>query len=122
MDWVKVLLDKFFVLIVVLIPGGSAILVIALGRPGFWSQFWGLGYLGYQTKVALLVSFAFILGSTANNIIGFIVVTSQAWPTDPRMLPANPIPNPRRLRPSSRGAGRIGESCSLCTWGMRLPK
>ena len=55
MDLAKVLLNKFFGLIANLVPGGFVLLVVALQHGELWKQFWSPNYLGYQTKIAILV-------------------------------------------------------------------
>jgi len=72
MDWAK-LLDKFFVFIAALIPGGFVLLVGALRHSGLWGMFWSLNYLGYQTKVGILIFAAFAAGLTVNEAVSFMI-------------------------------------------------
>ena len=72
MDWLK-LYDKFYDWIYALIPGSLVVMVGVMHRPELWASLWNISYLGYQTKLVILVVVAFVLGSTVNSIVGAIV-------------------------------------------------
>jgi hypothetical protein len=73
MDLAKVLLNKFFGLIANLVPGGFVLLVVALQHGELWKQFWSPNYLGYQTKIAILVFAAFVAGFTVSSLAGALI-------------------------------------------------
>jgi hypothetical protein len=70
MDLAKILLDKFFGFVAALIPGFFLLLVVVLHHGDLWRQLWDLNYLGYETKVAIVVFAAFIAGVTVSSFAG----------------------------------------------------
>ena len=72
MDWTK-LFDKFFWVIASLVPGAVLVMVGVLRHPAAWNDFWALNYLGYQTKLSILLVVCFVAGSTVNSVLGAIV-------------------------------------------------
>src|SRR5271165_3146453 len=96
MDWSKII-DKFFGFLCNLIPGAAVLLVGALHRPEVWAALWKPGYLGYQTKLTVLITAAFIAGSTVNSALGAIssmVMTklSALQAKQPAAKPQQPFP------------------------------
>ncbi len=73
MDLAKVLLDKFFGFIAAIIPGCFVVLVVVLHHRELWQQLWDTNYLGYQTKVAILVFAAFVAGITVTSFVGAVL-------------------------------------------------
>jgi hypothetical protein len=73
MDLAKVLLNRFFGLIANLVPGCCVLLVVALQHGELWRQFWSPNYLGYQTKIAILVFAAFVAGFTVSTLAGALI-------------------------------------------------
>ena len=72
MDWAKVL-DKFYVFIVALVPGGSVAMVFVLHHLELWNRFWSPNYLGYETKIAVLAFSTFVAGLTVNEFVSFAI-------------------------------------------------
>jgi len=68
MDWTKAI-GKFFFVIAAFIPGSSAVLVAALHYPRGWNSYWSLNYLGYQTKLAILIALAVVAGMAILEIL-----------------------------------------------------
>jgi hypothetical protein len=73
MDWAKVPLEKISIFVAALIPGSSVLLVVALHRPDLWRGLWDLTYIGYQTKIAVLIFVAFVVGHTVNEMVDLMI-------------------------------------------------
>src|ERR1700719_1055445 len=87
MDWAKIL-DKFSVFIAALIPGSFVLLVAALHHSELWRKLWDLNYLGYQTKIGILVFAAFAAGLTVNEGVAFILNFAGNFVTSYKMAVA----------------------------------
>jgi len=76
MDWLKLVLDRFFGLIAGLIPGSAVLIVIGTHHPAWAGYVRDISYLGYRTKVALVVIAALFSGWTVlaiyNSLVGGI--------------------------------------------------
>jgi hypothetical protein len=68
MDWTKYPLEKLFSFVAGIIPG--AVVILVFGRPQW---FFALGFLGYRTKVFLIVLVAFVIGFTATTFLNAIL-------------------------------------------------
>jgi hypothetical protein len=62
MDWIKVSMDRVFGFLTAVIPGTAAFVVLGLHHPDWVKDFRDGNYLGYRTKVWLVVAVAFALG------------------------------------------------------------
>lgn len=72
MDWAK-LIDKFYKYIFSVIPGSVVLAVGVLNHPKLWDSYWNMGYLGYQTKLVMLILVTMILGSTVDSLAGAVM-------------------------------------------------
>jgi hypothetical protein len=59
MDWSRYPLDKLVFFVAGIIPGSVALLVYQLAVPGSFNWFFALGFLGYRSKLTLIVLVAF---------------------------------------------------------------
>jgi hypothetical protein len=65
MDWSKYPLEKLFSFVAAVIPGFVALLVF----PGSLQWLFALGFLGYRTRVTVVVLLAFVVGFTMTTIL-----------------------------------------------------
>ncbi len=103
MDWTKII-DKFFGFLCGMIPGSVVLMVAALHHSDIWTTFWKVGYLGYQTKLAILIAAAFVAGSTVNSVLGAIVGGVSSTVADRRGQQSAPAP------PPAPPAGQVGQA------------
>lgn len=73
MDWSKYRLDKLIYLAAGVIPGFTALLIFELNRPGAFDWFFQLGFLGYRTKLGLIMLVAFVIGHTLTSLLGAVL-------------------------------------------------
>jgi hypothetical protein len=78
MDWIKDDLpkypvDKVVVFVAALIPGAAALLIFQSAHPGTFAWFFALGFLGYRTKVTLIVIAAFVIGYSLSKWFGMVL-------------------------------------------------
>jgi hypothetical protein len=57
-------LERVFHLAAGVIPGFVVLLVFEAAHPGSFVWFFGLGFVGYRTKLATILLVAFVLGNT----------------------------------------------------------
>jgi hypothetical protein len=69
MDWSKYPLDKLFYFVAAIIPGLVALLIFQLAVPGSFNWFFALGFLGYRTKLSLIVLVAFVVGNSVTTFL-----------------------------------------------------
>jgi hypothetical protein len=69
MDFSKYPLEKFFYFIAGVIPGFVALLIFQLAAPGSFGWFFSLGFLGYRTKLSLILLAAFVVGNTLTTFL-----------------------------------------------------
>jgi len=103
MDWTKVI-DKFFGFLCGMIPGSVVLMVAALHHSDVWTTFWKVGYLGYQTKLAILIAAAFVAGSTVNSVLGAIVGGVSSGVSDRKRQRSA-----QQAAPASQGTG-VGQA------------
>jgi hypothetical protein len=68
MDWTKYPLEKLFSFVAGIIPGAVVLLIF-----GGLQRFFALGFLGYRTKVSLIILAAFVIGFTATTFLNAIL-------------------------------------------------
>jgi hypothetical protein len=73
MDLTKYPLEKFFYFLAGVIPGFVALLIYHLAVPGSFSWFFTLGFLGYRTKLSLILLAAFVIGNTLTTFLGALL-------------------------------------------------
>src|SRR5258706_15782068 len=78
MDWSKYPLDKVLHYAAGIIPGLVALFVIEVIATGSFARFFNLGFLGYRTKIGLILLLAFVIGNTLSVCLGFILVVPLA--------------------------------------------
>jgi hypothetical protein len=64
MDFAKFPLEKVFYFVAGIIPGIVAFLIFQLAAPGSFAWLFTLGFLGYRTKLGLILFAAFVVGNT----------------------------------------------------------
>jgi hypothetical protein len=64
MDLSKYPFEKLFYVVAGIIPGFVALLIFQLASPGSFGWFFALGFLGYKTKLTLILLAAFIVGNS----------------------------------------------------------
>src|SRR5438128_12681635 len=69
MDLSKYPLDKLASFIAAIIPGFAALLIFNLAAPGSFMWFFGLGSLGYNTKLTLILIAAFVIGISLTTLL-----------------------------------------------------
>ncbi len=79
MDWIKVSLDRLFDFLAALVPGCAILVVLGLHHPEWARTLRDINYLGYQTKVWLVLGAAFTAGWSVTSglygLRGFIHAT-----------------------------------------------
>jgi len=70
MDVSKFPLEKVFHFVAGIIPGFVALLIYELASPGSFGWFFTLGFLGYRTKLSLIVLVAFVVGNSMTTFLG----------------------------------------------------
>jgi len=73
MDLSKYPLDKLSSFIAAIIPGSIAILIFALAKPGIFTWFVNLGFLGYNTKLTLILAVAFVIGISMTTCLNALL-------------------------------------------------
>jgi hypothetical protein len=72
-DLSKYPLEKFFFFVAGIIPGFVALLIFQLAAPGSFGWFFALGFLGYKTKLSVILLTAFIIGNSLTTFLsGFL--------------------------------------------------
>jgi hypothetical protein len=69
MDWSKYPFEKLFFFIAGVIPGFIALLVFECAAPGSFKWFVALGFLGYRTKLAVILLTAFVIGNSMTTLL-----------------------------------------------------
>jgi hypothetical protein len=69
MDFSKYPFEKLFGFAAGVIPGFIALLIFQLAAPGSFGWFFSLGFLGYKTKLSLIILTAFIVGNTMTTFL-----------------------------------------------------
>jgi hypothetical protein len=73
MDLTKYPLEKFFYFLAGVIPGFVALLIYRLAVPGAFAWFFALGFLGYRTKLSLILLAAFVIGNTLTTFLSALL-------------------------------------------------
>jgi hypothetical protein len=73
MDLSKYPLEKFFFFVAGIIPGFVALLIFQLAAPGSFDWFFTLGFLGYKTKLSVILITAFIVGNSLTTFLNSIL-------------------------------------------------
>lgn len=88
MDFSKLPIEKFFYFLAGIIPGIVALLIFGLASPHSFCWFFNLGFLGYKTKLVLVVLVAFVVGNTLNTFLSaFLGAVGGAWASVVGMRP-----------------------------------
>ena len=69
MDFTKFPLEKLSYFIAGIIPGFAALLIFQLAHPGAFDWFFILGFLGYKTKLSLVLLVAFLVGNSLTTFL-----------------------------------------------------
>lgn len=69
MDLSKYPLEKVFYFVAAIIPGFVALLIYHLASPGSFAWFFSAGYLGYRTKIAIVLLAAFVTGNSMTRFL-----------------------------------------------------
>jgi hypothetical protein len=72
MDLSRYPLERIFHFAAGVIPGCVVFLVFEAAHPGSLIWFFGLGFLGYRTKLAAILLAAFVLGNTLTAFLNFL--------------------------------------------------
>jgi hypothetical protein len=73
MDLSKYPLEKLVYFIAGIIPGFVALLIYRLAVPGSFGWFFALGFLGYKTKLSVVLLTAFIIGNSMTQFLNSIL-------------------------------------------------
>lgn len=73
MDLSKYPLEKVFYFVAGVIPGFTALLIFQLAVPGAFTWFFTLGFIGYKTKLSLILLVAFVIGNSMTTFLRAIV-------------------------------------------------
>jgi hypothetical protein len=73
MDLSKYPLEKLVYFIAGIIPGSVALLIYRLAVPGSFEWFFALGFLGYKTKLTVVLLTAFIIGNSMTQFLSSIL-------------------------------------------------
>lgn len=73
MDLPKFPLEKIFYFAAGVIPGFVALLIFQLAVPGSFGWFFTLGFLGYRTKLSLILLTAFIIGNSMTTFLNALL-------------------------------------------------
>jgi hypothetical protein len=86
MDLSKYPVEKLFYFVAGIIPGFVALLIFHVAIPGSFGWFFALGFLGYKTKLGLIIMAAFVIGNSMTTFlnaflgaIGGIIGTVLGW-------------------------------------------
>lgn len=80
MDFSKYPLEKLFYFLAGVIPGFVALLIFRLAAPGSFGWFFNLGFLGYRTKLSLILLAAFVIGNTLTTFLSaFLGALGWEW-------------------------------------------
>jgi hypothetical protein len=69
MDLSKYPLEKFFFFVAGIIPGFVALLIFEFAAPGSFGWFFSLGFLGYKSKLGIILLTAFIIGNSLTTFL-----------------------------------------------------
>ena len=69
MDLSKYPLEKLLYFVAGVIPGFVALLIFQVATPGSFDWFFSLGFLGYRTKVVLVVLTTFVVGNSMTRFL-----------------------------------------------------
>jgi hypothetical protein len=78
MDLIKVTIDKFFGFLAAVIPGVTVLIVFSINHPRVATTIRDINYLGYKTKLSLILAAAVIAGWTVTT---FCLMIISAWET-----------------------------------------
>ena len=70
MESLKLPVEKVF-FVAGIIPGFVALLIFHLAAPGSFAWFFNIGFLGYKTKLCLILLTAFIVGNSMTTFLNF---------------------------------------------------
>jgi hypothetical protein len=73
MDLSKYPLEKFFFFVAGIIPGFVALLIFQLAAPGSFAWFFSLGFLGYKTKLGVILLAAFVIGNSLTTFLNSLL-------------------------------------------------
>jgi hypothetical protein len=73
MDWFKYPLDKIIYFVASIIPGFTVLVTIQLSSPRGFEWFFWIGFLGYKTKLTIIVLLAFIIGYSATTFVRSLI-------------------------------------------------
>lgn len=79
MDLSKYPLEKVFYFVAGIIPGLVALLIFQAATPSTFEWFASLGFLGYKTKIALVLLVAFTIGNTLTAFLTAVRFTLGYW-------------------------------------------
>jgi hypothetical protein len=69
MDFTKFPLEKLLYFVAGVIPGSIALLIFQLAYPGTFDWFFVLGFLGYKTKLCVMLLVAFVVGNSLTTFL-----------------------------------------------------
>jgi hypothetical protein len=69
MELSKLPIEKVFFFIAGIIPGFVALLLFDLAHPGSFLWFFGMGFLGYKTKLGIILLTAFVIGNSMTTFL-----------------------------------------------------
>jgi hypothetical protein len=72
MDFTKFPLEKLLFFVAGVIPGFVALLIFGLAHPAAFNWFFVLGFLGYKTKLCLILLVAFVVGNSLTTFFGTV--------------------------------------------------
>lgn len=73
MDISKYPLERVFHLAAGVIPGAVALLIFGVSHPSAFDAFFGSVFLGYRTKLAIVLAVALVIGNTMTAFLQFLV-------------------------------------------------
>ena len=99
MDLSKYQLEKLMYPAAGIIPGFAALLTYRVAQPKAFTWFFSLGFLGYRTKVGIVLLTALLIGKTLTSLVGAVLggiggAIGVSWAKPPHAVEVAPWRNP----------------------------
>ena len=91
MDWSKYPIEKLVFFVAGVIPGFVALVIFEVASPGSLGWFFALGFLGYRTRLSLIILAFFVLGNSMTTFLrGLLGAIGGAWGSVTEQQPYRP--------------------------------
>lgn len=74
MDFSKYPLEKLIFYLAAIVPGFMALLIFQLAAPGSFGWFFAMGFLGYRSKLAIILLVSFVVGYTLTSCLSSVLL------------------------------------------------